>query len=564
MLRSKLGGVGVDICVLSFVLVAGFALGEWTAARRQRKNGESQRLKQKLGAPVDLKNTCTQLISDPTERSRDDPRPGCSPRSQTEAKTHVPMRSRKVRKRHGKLTPKDHALDYFTSTAVSYVPCIGSEGYKYLRLLPRDAFVSARRFVPYVTCCDELVTLEQARTTKGDLEHSRILYVSFSWASHKKIPEEWMASDFQTVLAFLERNPDVEYIYVGQSCVASNPRNEDRLAQLHHVPLALLRADVVLVLPGPADVSRVPLHEKGYSDLKRHMRGAWSRMELAVAVVGRAKVYVGFRAPRMETLHELRIGTNNAAREMAKQAAEQLKETAASMLPGSLRMQTRGAAINTSSKEILTIETMSTIESACQNWLSTDTDPLLALESARTAVAVAAKSGDLGFLNGVRAMQLTPNELETDLGKSLGEEEAPGEKELALCLLLFTVFCSQPKERGTYADAFLDDAAKLDVVYRPIAMARSPYRERFGTPRQPQVTEAVLHGGAQEGQIVFLKGHGYGELCPRSDAVVVLYARRGEPGDSLEARRFRRRKLSAARGVVSLGRGLGTCEPSAV
>jgi len=36
----------------------------------------------------------------------------------------------------------------------------------------------------------------------------------------------------------------------------------------------------------------------------------------------------------------------------------------------------------------------------------------------------------------------------------------------------------------------------------PIAHVRSPYTERFGTPRQPPVTQGTLHGTAQRGSIV--------------------------------------------------------------
>lgn len=54
----------------------------------------------------------------------------------------------------------------------------------------------------------------------------------------------------------------------------------------------------------------------------------------------------------------------------------------------------------------------------------------------------------------------------------------------------------------------------------PLDLPRPPYLpppasvlwERFGTPRQPQVTASVAGGAAQEGQLVFFKGHGYGKL----------------------------------------------------
>ena len=45
-------------------------------------------------------------------------------------------------------------------------------------------------------------------------------------------------------------------------------------------------------------------------------------------------------------------------------------------------------------------------------------------------------------------------------------------------------------------------AGPESVVLTPIGVVRSPYTERFGTPRQPGVTEQVLGDASQEAQIV--------------------------------------------------------------
>eukprot|EP00747_Dinoflagellata_sp_TGD_P216880 gnl/TRDRNA2_/TRDRNA2_89355_c0_seq1.p1 gnl/TRDRNA2_/TRDRNA2_89355_c0~~gnl/TRDRNA2_/TRDRNA2_89355_c0_seq1.p1 ORF type:complete len:232 (+),score=16.34 gnl/TRDRNA2_/TRDRNA2_89355_c0_seq1:3-698(+) len=45
----------------------------------------------------------------------------------------------------------------------------------------------------------------------------------------------------------------------------------------------------------------------------------------------------------------------------------------------------------------------------------------------------------------------------------------------------------------------------MQVLMRTIAVVRSPYKERFGCPRQPQVTTGVASGGAREGTIEFVK-----------------------------------------------------------
>ena len=74
-----------------------------------------------------------------------------------------------------------------------------------------------------------------------------------------------------------------------------------------------------------------------------------------------------------------------------------------------------------------------------------------------------------------------------------------------------------------YTDAFADHAA-APVTLTPIGVIRSPYKERFGTPRQPTVDEQVSGGKLQQGEIVLapdvstlaLRGLAAGSKCPRS------------------------------------------------
>ena len=56
-----------------------------------------------------------------------------------------------------------------------------------------------------------------------------------------------------------------------------------------------------------------------------------------------------------------------------------------------------------------------------------------------------------------------------------------------------------PKE---YTDAFRD--AAQPIAMEPIGYVESPYKERFGTPRQPVVTKLTA-GGRQEGAIVITR-----------------------------------------------------------
>ncbi|KAG5178469.1 TsaA-like domain-containing protein [Tribonema minus] len=47
------------------------------------------------------------------------------------------------------------------------------------------------------------------------------------------------------------------------------------------------------------------------------------------------------------------------------------------------------------------------------------------------------------------------------------------------------------------------------MVMDTIGVVRSPYKERFGTPRQANVTAGVLEGKAQHGQLVFSRGRNF-------------------------------------------------------
>ena len=63
-----------------------------------------------------------------------------------------------------------------------------------------------------------------------------------------------------------------------------------------------------------------------------------------------------------------------------------------------------------------------------------------------------------------------------------------------------------PRREYTYSVA---PQAEANVQF--IGRVRSPYRERFGTPRQPTVTENVLGGCEQDGVIELFEGHAYEE-----------------------------------------------------
>lgn len=57
--------------------------------------------------------------------------------------------------------------------------------------------------------------------------------------------------------------------------------------------------------------------------------------------------------------------------------------------------------------------------------------------------------------------------------------------------------------RKFYAD---DIQSPVTVTFEPIGVARTPYKERFGTPRQPQVVSGGVLGGAEQEGTILLTG----------------------------------------------------------
>lgn len=518
----------VHACALSLALVSGFMLGTLAARRNREQTLSSQDVanKQKLTRRQSRRGSKRKSGRG---KSEDSGRGlgGASPSTYTgddEQHQDIPkgLSSRRSKRgRNKRLCPKDLALDAFTKVARSHVTCIGAGDYQSLLLLPRAAFMGFGCFVPYASCRDRLVNLGQARIVTAGVNHLQILYVSCSWASTGGVTGA--EDDFETVRAFLESNLDLGYVYIGRSCVASDTRRDARVTQLRHVPLALLRADTILVLPRPTTMN--PEHGAGdqgqanpgarrLSDLSFYSRGAWSRMELAVAAVGQSKVLVAFRAaPFPETVWEVKAGMTNM-KEVARKAADALEAAASSAAK---------AGVGVDEEDATATVAATAVKAACDNWFSSELDPLASLGKARTVVAAAESTGGADLLRPIQEMRPMPStEVTEELRASLGEENVAGDRELAMSLLLFTVLCTQPKDRSSYTDAFLEDAGKMEVVYRPIAVVRSPYRERFGTPRQPQVTTAVLQGGALEGRIVFLKGHGYGKVVSGTHLMLAI------------------------------------------
>ncbi|CAM9184801.1 unnamed protein product, partial [Hapterophycus canaliculatus] len=482
---SAASAIAAGTAVVSLAMVAGFLAGKSHRFDRDKKETAHQRDCTRGG-----KRSARVRKSEEKSKARAAGRP--QPSSGERGSKQPP--SRRTRNRLKKLAPSCVALDAWTRVGRSYIKSIGAGDYESLLLLPRACFVAARRFVPYDECRHQLVSLGQARAATSGVDQLRVVFVSCPWTSAGRGEEtDWVAQDFETTRAFLQRNPDLSFVYVRRSSVADSS-GPLRSTQLHHVVPALLRSDAVLVLPrqtsSPGGDHDSRSANDQYTDFRFHVRSSWSRMVLAVAAVGQAKIFVAFRAESFpESVVELDLGKNDVGN-TAKRAAHALRASANSR-------KIAGAAV---------------VAAACENWLGADLNPLSALEEARAALAAAHKSADAEVLESIQCMRPTPTpESAATVRVSLGEEFVEGERELALSMLLFTVLCSQPKERGTYTDGFLEDAGKMEISYRPIAVVRSPYRERFGTPRQPQVTAAVLNGGAQEGQIVFLKGHGYEE-----------------------------------------------------
>lgn len=446
-----------NMLALSSALVIGFTVGKLVADWGKTETAPSRSSSSARGA----KRRARIRKSEDNSRAR---AAGLASPSSTEASQSNKILSRRTRNRKKKLAAGCLALDAWTRVARSYIKSIGAGDYESLLLLPRAAFIVAGRFTAHAECSEHLVSLGQARAATAGIEQLRLLYVNCSWASAGGGEgTDWAVRDFETTRQFLQRNPDISFVYVGRSCVSGSSTGAVRSTQLRHVVPALLRSDAVLVLPrqetgpgGDGDSScttrAVPDHA-AYTDFRL---GSWSRMELAVAAVGQAKVFVAFRAALFpESVLELELGKSDVGA-MTKQAADALR---------------RGA--EKSKKHAGVVAT------ACDNWLGADLNPLLALEEARGVVAAALKSDDGEVLESIRSMRpIQTVEVTAGTRASLAEEYVEGERELALSMLLFTVLCSQPKERATYTDGFVEDASKMEISYRPIAVVRSPYRER--------------------------------------------------------------------------------------
>lgn len=433
-----------NILVLSSALVIGFAVGRSMGrARKELPIARSTRgAKRRARIKMNEDNSLARAAGLASPPSSVEPRP-----------------SRRSRHRAKKLAPRCLALDSWTRVARSYIKSIGAGDYESLLLLPRACFVVAGGFVPFAECRHQLVSLGQARAATAGVDQLRLLYVSSSWADAGGGGRTgWAVRDFETTREFLQRNPDIGYVYIGRSCVAaSSTAGLARSTQLTHVIPALLRSDALLVLP--------PQGEGNFTDFRL---GSWSRMVLAVAAVGQTKVFVAFRAslPLPESVLQLELGKGNVG-EVARKASDELREAAKSQK----------------------IEAMAVVVSASENWLGAELNPLSSLEEARTVVAAALKSDDSKALERIQCMQpAQPPELMAKARASLGEERVEGERELALSMLLFTVLCSQPKERATYTDEFVQDAGKTEISYRPIAVVRSPYRERLVPSQGSRVT----------------------------------------------------------------------------
>lgn len=419
------------LLALSSALVVGFAVGRLAVGSKDAPFARSTRgAKRRARMKRSEENSLARAAG------------LASPSSSTEAKP-----SRRSRHRAKKLAPRCLALDSWTRIARSYIKSIGAGDYESLLLLPRGCFVIAGRFVPFAECRHQLVSLGQARAATAGVDQLRVLYVSSSWANAGGGGGTgWAVRDFETTRDFLQRNPDIGYIYIGRSCVAGSSTGLARSTQLTHVIPALLRSDALLVLP--------PQAKGNYTDFQL---GSWSRMVLAVAAVGQAKVFVAFRAESFpESVFELELAKENVG-QVATKAADELRD------------------VTKSRKDTAT----AVVAAASENWLGADLNPLSALEEARAVVAAALKSENGEVLKSIRSMRpaQTPESM-ASARASLGEERVEGERELALSMLLFTVLCSQPKERATYTDEFVEDAAKMEISYRPIAVVRSPYRER--------------------------------------------------------------------------------------
>jgi tRNA-Thr(GGU) m(6)t(6)A37 methyltransferase TsaA len=355
-------------------------------------------------------------------------------------------------------TGREMALQRFMLKASPHCHLLGDKGLKELKVMPREAFLQCGSLPRNDLCLDRLVSL----STAGNLTPNfRMVYFCHQW-QQGKTPDDSNSSKYKAAVRFLVEHPEYDYVFLDFSCMNQQVTKKGgpsilRTAQLRALPLVLLRSDALVVLPKMRGSQKFRS-----TDLIGLARRAWCQMEIVLAYVGRSEIFVNFENIVEKQASFVRLDGSCPSLVFA-------------MLEGQPNMTEKLA--EGMDEDDLMPEPIDLLKAAAKDAedLGDECNALL--------------NGDLRQEIGSSAPLITSDVL----GSTTFIEDGP----LVQRLLLFTVSRLKNK-RSDYAGL----AVPRPVVCKPIGVVRSPYKERFGTPRQAPVRQGTLGASEQLGEIV--------------------------------------------------------------
>ncbi|CAM9135137.1 unnamed protein product [Chrysoparadoxa australica] len=264
-----------------------------------------------------------------------------------------------------------------------------------------------------------------------------------------------------------------------------------RLAQLRCVPLAMLRADAVLVLPVPRGRS-----EFRQTVLSEALGSGWIQMELALAQLGQAKTFIHYHFAGNDIFVQISWGPHALA-EASESASRTLLETREYSQEDQVFLKIVQDSFCLGDDKSMP-EPAELLQAAFDDVSTLEAAVADGQEDAKTA------------LTAIRSMDISDESIGGKLKawKALGALSFEEDRRFVAGFLLGSVAAAKHKAQGDYTSAFAV-TAPMEVSYKTVGVVESPYKERFGTPRQPTVTNGVLSGKELNGVIRLFKGQGY-------------------------------------------------------
>mmetsp|Transcript_33481 Transcript_33481/g.42992 ORF Transcript_33481/g.42992 Transcript_33481/m.42992 type:complete len:804 (+) Transcript_33481:396-2807(+) len=167
----------------------------------------------------------------------------------------------------------------FVQLAQQYVPQLNLDN---VYLLPVTVLKKLKQLPKFELCKKALKT---AREVMYDQE-SRVLFVSHRWQK-EKLPDEYNLH-YDTILRFLAGHEDlgISHVWIDFSCLPQRQTHSNVLLR-KNVATALFVADAFLVIPRFQEITSNP-----HTDLCGYCRRAWCQLELIVARLRQAPIYL--------------------------------------------------------------------------------------------------------------------------------------------------------------------------------------------------------------------------------------------------------------------------------